>query len=121
MKAPRGSRRSNAQIGGLLTIGTHYVIINGHSKLICWSEEKNALLTESRGVGFERAAVKIEQLDYIALVEHWNRRRYPHQWVFVLEIDGYAYYVPFVETDDKIFLKTMMPSRQAKRRYLRGN
>jgi hypothetical protein len=54
-------------------------------------------------------------------VEHWNTVRYPHQWIFVLEINGYAYCVPFVETDDQIFLKTIIPSRKAKRRCLRGH
>ena len=105
----------------MLTIGTHRAILDGYSKSIRWNPDKDKLLTEGRGVGFERAAEKIVQLDYIALVEHWNKVRYPNQWVFVLEIDGYAYYVPFVETDDEIFLKTMIPSRQAKKRYLRGH
>jgi len=32
----------------------------------------------------------------------------------------YAYLVPFVETENEIFLKTIIPSRKATRRYLRG-
>jgi hypothetical protein len=76
---------------------------------------------EERGVSLELAAEMIVRADYIALVEHWNTVRYPHQWVYVLEINGYAYYVPFVETDEQIFLKTIIPSRKAKRRYLRGH
>lgn len=30
----------------------------------------------------------------------------------VLEINSYAYCVPFVETDDHIFLKTVFPNRK---------
>lgn len=104
-----------------MTIGTHRVILRGKSKDIRWDPEKDKILLEGRGLGFERAAEKIVQLDSIALVEHWNRILYPHQWVYVLEIDGYAYYVPFVESEDEIFLKTMIPSRKAKKRYLRGH
>jgi len=104
-----------------LTLGTHRVIIRGRSKDIRWDPEKDKILLDARGFGFETAAEKIAQLDYIALVEHWNTIRYPHQWIYVLEIEGYAYYVPFVETDDEIFLKTLIPSRKAKKRYLRGH
>jgi hypothetical protein len=95
--------------------------MRGSSKAILWDEEKDRWLKENRGIGFDRVAAKIVQLDYIALVEHWNRVRYPHQWVFVLEIDGYAYYVPFIETDDEVFLKTVIPSRRAKKHYLRSH
>jgi hypothetical protein len=31
-----------------------------------------------------------------------------------------AYLVPYVETDNEIFLKTIIPSRKATRKYLRG-
>jgi hypothetical protein len=32
--------------------------------------------------------------------------------------DDYAYLVPFVEEDDYLFLKTIIPSRKATRDYL---
>jgi len=34
-------------------------------------------------------------------------------------VENYAYLVPFVETSDDVFLKTIMPSRKATRQYLR--
>jgi len=37
----------------------------------------------------------------------------------VVEINNYAYLVPFVETDEEIFLKTIIPSRKATKKYLR--
>ena len=40
--------------------------------------------------------------------------------MFILEIGGYAYLVPFVESESEIFLKTMIPNRKATKRYLRG-
>jgi len=49
---------------------------------------------------------------------HPNQERYPGQRIFVIEIDGYAYLVPFVETEKEVFLKTVIPSRKATRKYL---
>ena len=34
------------------------------------------------------------------------------------EVINYAYLVPFVETETEIFLKTIIPSRKATRKYL---
>ena len=36
----------------------------------------------------------------------------------MLEIGGYAYLVPYVETDEEIFLKTVYPSRKFTEIYL---
>jgi len=38
--------------------------------------------------------------------------------MFVVEVRNYAYIVPFVEDDEKYFLKTIYPSREATRKYL---
>lgn len=36
-----------------------------------------------------------------------------------MNIDDYAYLVPFVEGEADVFLKTIIPSRKATNRYLR--
>lgn len=41
------------------------------------------------------------------------------QSIYIVEIDDYAYLVPFVVDGDVHFLKTIIPSRKATRRYLR--
>jgi hypothetical protein len=33
-------------------------------------------------------------------------------------IEGYAYLVPFVESENEIFLKTIIPSRKASKQYV---
>jgi hypothetical protein len=38
----------------------------------------------------------------------------------VVNVEGYAYLVPFVEDDREVFLKTIIPSRKATRGYLGG-
>lgn len=39
--------------------------------------------------------------------------RYPGQRILVVLICGYAHLVPYVEADDHLFLKTIIPSRKA--------
>ncbi|WJR66535.1 hypothetical protein QTA58_20335 [Neorhizobium sp. CSC1952] len=51
---------------------------------------------------------------------HVNEERYPHQRQLIIEIEAYAFVVPYVETEDGIFLKTFFPSRKATRDYLKG-
>jgi len=40
--------------------------------------------------------------------------------ISVVDVNGYAYLVPFVESGDEVFLKTIIPSRKATKKYLRG-
>ena len=86
-----------------------------------WSQEKNESLQKERGISFEEILFHFERGDLLDIVEHPNQRRYPGQRVFVVAIGDYAYLVPFVESEDEIFLKTIIPSRQATKRYLGGN
>jgi hypothetical protein len=37
----------------------------------------------------------------------------------VVLIEGYAYLVPYVESETEIFLKTIIPSRKATKKYVR--
>jgi hypothetical protein len=58
------------------------------------------------------AVVKVE------LFEHPNQETYPGQKISVVVIEGYAYLVPFVESENEIFLKTIIPSRKASKQYV---
>jgi hypothetical protein len=78
---------------------------------------KNELLKRERGISFEEVVFHIENGDILEVIDHPNVR-YLHQRVFVLNIDGYAYFVPFIETDDEIFLKTIFPSLKMTKKYL---
>ena len=51
---------------------------------------------------------------------HPNQLRYPNQKISVVLIEDYAYLVPYVETDTEFFLKTIIPSRKATKRF-KGN
>lgn len=89
-------------------------------KYFSWNLEKNATLIRERGISFEEIVFHIEKGDVLALLEHPNPERYPNQRVFVVDVEGYAYVVPFVEDDVEVFLKTIIPSRKATRDYLGG-
>ena len=53
--------------------------------------------------------------------DHPNQERYPGQKVMAVEINDYVYLVPYIKKDDGgFFLKTIIPSRKATRRYLRS-
>ena len=88
-------------------------------KYFSWGDEKNEILKAERGVSFEDAVFHIERGDLLDVLEHPNQARYPGQRIFVVNIEGYAYLVPFVESEDEVFLKTVIPSRKATDTYLR--
>ena len=87
-------------------------------KPIRWSAEKNLELKRERDVSFEEILSAVEQGGLVLTVDHPSKTRYPNQRIWIVSLHGYAHMVPFVETDDEIFLKTIMPSRKATKRYL---
>ncbi|MBI5207880.1 MAG: hypothetical protein HY934_08825 [Candidatus Firestonebacteria bacterium] len=56
--------------------------------------------------------------DYVLdAVPHPKQNKYPNQKMFVINIDNYAYLVPFIEDEETIFLKTIIPSRKATKKW----
>jgi len=86
-----------------------------------WNEEKNELLKDERQVSFEDVVFHISQGFLLDILEHPNQDKYKGQRIFVVEIDEYAYLIPFIEDEREIFLKTIIPSRKATRMYLKGS
>lgn len=87
-------------------------------KAFRWNPEKNAALVLDRGVSFERIVVAIESGGLLDVLAHPSPAKYPRQRVLVVVADDYVYLVPFVEEDEYLFLKTIIPSRKATREYL---
>jgi uncharacterized DUF497 family protein len=83
-----------------------------------WDEEKNELLKQIRGVSFEQVVLAIELGDLVDRLKHPNPARYPNQKLFLVKIEDYIYSVPYIEENDKIFLKTIIPNRKATKKYL---
>ena len=87
-------------------------------KHFSWNAEKNEALRRERGVSFEEVVFHIERGDVLDILEHPNREKYPSQRVFIVNMDDYAFIVPFIESAETVFLKTIIPSRKATRKYL---
>lgn len=86
------------------------------SKQILWNEEKNQLLQLQRGVSFDEVLEQIEHGNILGRKVHPSEQ-YPKQEIFIMRLRDYVYYVPFVEDDEKIFLKTIIPSRKLNKIY----
>ena len=89
-------------------------------KLITWNEEKNQILKMQRNISFEQILEKIEDGDIVGRKIHPNNKKYPDQQIFIIKIDDYVYYVPFIENNDQLFLKTIIPSRKLTKQYRGG-
>lgn len=86
-----------------------------------WNSEKNVFLENERNITFEEVVYRISEGALIAEVEHPNKEKFPNQKVLVVDVDYYAYLVPYVVDEDGcLFLKTIIPSRKATKAYLRG-
>lgn len=83
-----------------------------------WSDEKDALLRIVRGIGFQEVVFHIEKGDVLAILDHPNKEAYPDQKIIYVRIENYVYMVPFVDAGKMKFLKTIIPSRKATRKYL---
>ena len=79
-------------------------------KEIRWDTLKSERLKQTRGVSFE----EILSSPLIGIKDHHAR---VHQRIMLFEYRGYIWLVPFVETDEVIFLKTLYPSRKYTKLY----
>ncbi len=82
-------------------------------KPINWNREKNKQLQEDRGVSFELIRTYIENEQVHSIVKHPDREK---QRIFIIVLGEDVLYVPFVETDEEVFLKTIYKNSKAKRR-----
>ncbi len=84
-----------------------------------WSEEKNKWLKKERDISFEQVVLSVENGKLLDVIRHPNPAKHGNQCIYVIEIEGYAYMVPYVENDDVIFLKTIFPSRKYTKLYIK--
>ena len=91
-------------------------------KYIDWDPQKNEQLKNERGVSFEEVIEAIFGDGLIIILEHPNKKKYGNQKIFIVELHEYAYLLPYVEDAEKIFLKTVFPSRKHTKIYIeKGN
>ncbi len=89
-------------------------------KPINWNPDKNKKLIAERNISFEDVVFCLQSGGLLDDLTHPNKEKYHNQRIFIVSIDEYAYLVPYVENDQEIFLKTIIPSRKATKQYLGG-
>ena len=88
-------------------------------KVVRWNEEKNTKLKLIRKISFEDVEEAILNGNFYHIQIHPDQEKYPNQKKLFIEIDNYIYVVPFVESDNEIFFKTIYPSRKDTKLLLR--
>jgi len=86
-------------------------------KPIVWDPAKNELLKTERGISFEEVVFHMQAGDILETYDHPNQARYPGQHIHEIVIEEYVYLVPFVESEEQVFLKTIIPSRKATKKH----
>lgn len=87
-------------------------------KYFDWDKDKNEWLKEERGICFEDVTHTLNEGKELDRIGHPNKKLHPSQKIIIINIENYAYIVPFVEDEKKLFLKTIIPSRKMTKKYL---
>lgn len=84
-----------------------------------FSIEKDAILRQTRDLGFREIIEAIESGKLIDNKNHPNKKKYPKQKMLVVKIGAYIYAVPYVIDKERklFFLKTFYPSRRLSKEY----
>ena len=79
-----------------------------------FDSNKNEVLMVKRGVTFPMVIEAIAEKGVLADFANPNQDKYPGQRVLVVELEGYAYCVPYAIEGAIWRLKTIYPSRRFK-------
>ena len=83
------------------------------NKKVNWNFEKNEILKKERSVSFSNILQAIAQGNFWKISDHPNKEKYPNQRILQIEINDYIHTIPFVESEEEIFLKTIFKDRKA--------
>jgi hypothetical protein len=72
---------------------------------------KNEILAKERSIDFPQVIETIAEKGILLDIEHPNQKRYPNQFMLVIEYNNYTYCVPYVKDGGICFLKTVFPNR----------
>jgi len=104
---------AGSQVDNVCTMSYNMIM-----KIFKWNPEKNEMLLKERGITFDEIVQKIESGAKVFETEHPNKKKYPNQKIMIVDVDEYAFLVPCVVDGNEYFLKTIIPSRKATKRYL---
>src|SRR5262245_18298932 len=84
-----------------------------------FSADKNQQLIKGRHISCEDVIATLDNEKLLDTIVHHNKEKYPNQEIYIIEINGYAYLVPYVRKNKyTVFLKTIVPSRKMTKKYL---
>ncbi|MCF6198103.1 MAG: toxin [Hyphomicrobiaceae bacterium] len=83
-----------------------------------WNQTKSCELIERHGIGFEEVIIALQGGHFLDDLERQNKEKFRHQRLLVVQIEDYAYVVPYVREEEGVFFKTLFPSRKFTRQYL---
>lgn len=66
-------------------------------KPVRFSEEKDQWLRKERGIGFVEMSESIKKDQMLRVINHPNKKKFPKQKIFLVQLKSYIYVVPFVE------------------------
>ncbi len=89
-------------------------------KIFKWNSEKNEILALNSGITFEEIVQRIQSGAKVIETDHPDKKKYPKQKIMIVDVEGYAYLAPYVIEENEYFLKTIIPSRKATKKYLGG-
>ncbi len=81
-----------------------------------WNNDKNNLLLKDRNVCFEDIINSIDNNMIYDIIENPSKN-FDWQFSMIVNINNYTYLVPFIFNNNKIFLKTIYPSRKHNKIY----
>jgi len=82
-----------------------------------WDEDKNTILKSTRGVSFDDVLRILLSDGVLDNYKHPQSDKYPNQYIYVVSINNYIHYVPYVIDTNYIFLKNIIPSRKLNKQY----
>ena len=86
-----------------------------------FNKEKNELIKKTRKISFKDIIRAINNNKVIRVINHPNKKKFPNQKMYLIHINDYIYTVPYVDTKEEIFLKTIYKSRKYTKKYLQFN
>ncbi|SMN11699.1 hypothetical protein SPBRAN_1985 [uncultured Candidatus Thioglobus sp.] len=82
-----------------------------------WNDVKNKQLKTDRGLCFEDFIIQVSQDNILDIIKHPNSTKYPSQYIYIVELQGYVCMIPCVKSEAGVFLKTIIPSRKMHKKY----
>ena len=87
-------------------------------KLYDWNREMNEWLRGNRNICFEDILFYLDNDMLIDDIAHPNQKKYAGQRMMVFNIEKCIFLVPYVESENEIFLQTIIPSSKEPKKYL---